>query len=176
MYAFLGWIYVQCDLFKEAKELVERAIRIEPENAEIQALMAFLYVSQDQLHEAVAMCNTTIDTLSLQNNRVRDYGWIRGNVPSIEQKFREVMDVLEVKPDYTKAYLCLGWLYSKNGEAELAINSFRKIPESTPDSYKAHLYLGNTYVQRGQIKDALNEYRMALHHVSNAHGNNKITQ
>ncbi len=165
-YAFLGWIYVQCDLFKEAKDLVERAIRIEPENAEIQALMAFLYVSQDQLHEAVAMCNKTIDTMSVKNDRVSDYGWIRGNVPSIEQKFREVMDVLEVKPDYTEAYLCLGWLYSKNGEAERAINSFRKILELTSDSYKAHVYLGNAYVQRGQIKDALNEYNMALHRVS----------
>lgn len=128
--------------------------------------MAFLYVSQDQLHAAVAMCNRTINTMSVKNDRVSDYGWIRGNVPSIEQKFREVMDILEVKPDYTEAYLCLGWLYSKNGEAERAINSFRKILELTSDSYKAHVYLGNAYVQRGQIKDALNEYSMALHRVA----------
>jgi Tfp pilus assembly protein PilF len=90
-----------------------------------------------------------------------NYGWVRGKVSSIEQKLREVRDVLEMRPYYTEAYLCLGWLHSKNGESEKAIDAFRKVIELTPDSYDAHLYLGNLYVQRGDIKNALDEYRNA---------------
>jgi len=165
-YAFLGWIYVQCDLIEEAKDLVEWAIRIEPENAEIQTLMAFLYASQDQLHEAIAMCNMVIDKASAKNDLVKDYGWIKGKIPSIGQKLREVTDVLEIKPDYTEAYLCLGWLHSKNGEHEKAVAAFKKVVELLPDSYNAHLHLGNVYVQKGQIKEALDEYNKALNILS----------
>ena len=83
---------------------------------------------------------------------------MRGNVLSIEQKLREVIDVLKMKPDYTEAYLCLGWLHSKNGEIEKAISAFKKAIELMPDSHNVHLYLGNVYVQKGEIKDALGEY------------------
>ena len=68
------------------------------------------------------------------------------------------MDVLKTRPDYIEAYLCLGWLHSKNGEIDEAITAFRKAIELMPDSYNAHLCLGNVYVQKGEIKDALGEY------------------
>ena len=52
-YTLLGWIYAQRDLFKEAMYLAEQAIRIESENTDILALMAFTYASQGQIHEAI---------------------------------------------------------------------------------------------------------------------------
>jgi len=84
---------------------------------------------------------------------------------------REVIDVLEMRPDYTEAYLCLGWLHSKNGDIEKAIPAFRRAVELMPDSYDAHLYLGNLYVQRGEIKNALDEYRKASEIVSKENRN-----
>ncbi|MFN3531262.1 MAG: tetratricopeptide repeat protein [Candidatus Brocadia sp.] len=164
-YVFLGWIYVQCDLIEEAKDLVEWVIRREPQNAEIRALMAFLYASQDMLNEAIAVCNTIIESAE-NNDMIKDYGWIRGKVPSIEQKFREVRDVLEIKSDYPDAYLCLGWLHAKNGEHGKAIAAFQKAVELTSDSYNTHRYLGNLYVQSGKIKEALYEYHKALNILS----------
>lgn len=160
-YVFLGWIYVQCDLIEEAKGLAEWAILREPGNAEMRALMAFLYASHDLLNEAIAVCNMITES-SENNDMIKSYGWIKGGVPSIEQKFREVMDVLEIKSDYTEAYLCLGWLHSKNGEHEKAVAAFKKAAELTPDSYNTHRYLGNLYVQSGKIKEALDEYYKAL--------------
>ena len=68
------------------------------------------------------------------------------------------MDVLKMRPDYIEAYLCLGWLHSKNGDIEKAIPAFRKAIELMPDSYNVHLCLGNVYVQKGEIQDALGEY------------------
>ncbi|MBI5678455.1 MAG: tetratricopeptide repeat protein, partial [Planctomycetes bacterium] len=62
---------------------------------------------------------------------------------------------------YTEAYLCLGWLHSKNGDIEKAIPAFRKAIELMPDSHDAYLYLGNLYVQKGEIQDALDEYNKA---------------
>lgn len=162
LYAFLGWIYVQCDLFKQAKDIVEQAMRIEPENAEIQALTAFLYASQDQLQEAITMGNMALDTLSRKNETVNTYGWIRGKIPSLEQKFREVMDIIETKPDYPEAYLCLGWLHAKNGEHGEAVAALKKAAELMPDSYTIRRHLGNLYMQSGKIKEALDEYEKAL--------------
>ncbi|MCF6156038.1 MAG: tetratricopeptide repeat protein [Candidatus Brocadia sp.] len=164
-YVFLGWIYVQCDLTEEAKDLVEGAIRREPGNAEIRALMAFLYASQDLVNEAIAVCNMIIESAE-NNDMIESYGWIKGRVPSIEQKFREVTDILEIKSDYTEAYVCLGWLHSKNGEHEKATAAFKKAVELTPNSYNAHRYLGNLYVQSGKIKEALDEYNKALNILS----------
>ena len=68
----------------------------------------------------------------------------------------------KTRPDYIEAYLCLGWLHSKNGEIDEAITAFRKAIELMPDSYNAHLCLGNVYVQKGEIKDALGEYNKVL--------------
>jgi len=160
-YTLLGWIYAQRDLFKEAMDLARQAIRIEPENADIRALMAFIYASQNQIHQAIEMCNMVNNKASGENVPA-DYGWVKGNVTSIEQKLREVMDVLKMKPDYSEAYLCLGWLHSKNGEPEKAITAFRKAIELMPDSYNAHLCLGNMCVQKGEIKNAITEYGKVL--------------
>ncbi|TVM04213.1 MAG: hypothetical protein CV087_00790 [Candidatus Brocadia sp. WS118] len=165
-YTFLAWIYIQCDLSEQAKDTVEQAMRIEPENTDIQALAAFLYASQDQLQEAIAMCNMALDTMSMKSEIANDYGWIRGKIPSIEQKFREVMDIIELKPDYAEVYLCLGWLHAKNGEQEKAIAALKRAVELTPGSYTTHRYLGNVYVQSGKIKEALDEYEQALHILS----------
>lgn len=156
--ALLGWIYIQCDLPSEAIRVAGQAINKAPENSEILALMAMLHASQNQIREALALC-TTIVNKTVENDRVtKDFGWVKGTVPSMKQKFREVLDVLEIKPDYTEGYHCLGWLYSKNGEIEKAVNAYKKAIELAPDSADAHLYLGNMYIQEGEIKDALQEY------------------
>src|SRR3990172_5228936 len=160
-YTFLGWIYAQRDLFKEAMDIAVQAVRIEPENADIRALMAFIYASRNQIHEAIAMCNMVNNKASGENVPA-DYGWVKGNITSIEQKLREVIDVLKMRPDYTKAYLYLGWLHSKNGEIEKAIPAFRKAIELMPDSHNVHLCLGNVYVQKGEIKNAITEYGKVL--------------
>ncbi|NUO09424.1 MAG: tetratricopeptide repeat protein [Candidatus Brocadia sp.] len=165
-YAFLGWMYVHCDLYEDAKELVEWTIRKEPDNAEIRALMAVLYASQDQLEEAITMCDMVIDKISANGKSIKDFGWMRGKVPFIDQKFREVMDILEIKSDYAEAYLCLGWLYSKKGEDGKAISAYKKVIGLTPDSYDAHRRLGNAYIQKGEIKDAAIEYKKALNILS----------
>ncbi len=161
-YTLLGWIYVQSDLLEEAADLAERAICRDPENAEARTLMACIYTARNRLPEAIAMCNKVTDKTSVEKDIIGNYGWIRGKVSSIEQKFREVMDVLEMKTDYAEGYLCLGWLHSKNGELEKAIAAFEKAIELSPDSSDAHRYLGNMYVQKGEIKAALNEYQKAL--------------
>jgi len=123
--------------------------------------MAFIYASRNQIHEAIAMCNMVNNKASGENVPA-DYGWVKGNVTSIEQKLREVIDVLKMRPDYTEAYLCLGWLHSKNGDIEKAIPAFKKAIEIMPDSYNAHLCLGNMYVRKGEIKDAITEYGKVL--------------
>ena len=156
--ALLGWIYVQWDRPEKALRRAEEALKKAPENTEILALMAMLLASQNQIREALALC-TTIVNKTVENDRVtKDFSWVKGTVPSIEQKFREVLDVLEIKPDYTDGYLCLGWLHSKNGEMGKAVNAYKKAIELAPDSADAHCYLGNMYIQEGEIKDALQEY------------------
>ena len=157
-YTLLGWIYVQRDLLEDAMNLAGQAVRIEPENADIRALMAFIYASQNQRHEAIEMCKMVNNKASGENVSA-DYGWVRGKVSSMEQKQREVMDVLKMKPDYTEAYLCLGWLHSKNGEIDKAITAFKKAIELMPDSHNVHLCLGNVYVQKGGNKECDNRVR-----------------
>ena len=147
-YILLGWIYAQCDSFEDAVNIAEQVIHRSPDNAETRALMAFIYASQNRINDAIAMCNMVINKTSAKDAIFTDYGWIKGKVPLIEQKFREVMDVLEIKPDYSEAHLCLGWLYSKNGEGEKAVTAFKKAIKLTPDSYNAHLCLGSLYAQK----------------------------
>src|SRR3972149_4667758 len=129
-YTFLGWIYAQRDLFKEAMDIAGQAVSIAPENADIRALMAFIYASQNQIHEAIAMCNMVNNKASGENVPT-DYGWVKEKVSSLEQKLREILDVLEMKPDYKEAYGCFGGVHSKSGETEKAINAFRKVIELT---------------------------------------------
>ncbi len=163
-YVLLGWVYVQCDLLKEAIDLAECGTRQNLGNIEMRSLIAFIHASQNQVPKAITMCHMIMDTLSAdnnENNRIYDYSWVRGNVPSIEHKFREVMDVLQIKSDYPEAYVSLGWLHSKNGEGEKAAAAFRKAIEFMPDSHDAHVHLGNVYLQKGEISSALQEYSRA---------------
>ena len=173
-YALLGWIYAQCDRIGEAVDIARQAIGIKPDSVEIQLLMAFLCASQNQLQKAIETCRTALDAQSSHQNAASDYSWIKGNTPSIEQKFREVVDVLQTNPNYREAYLCLGWLHSKNGEPEKSLAAYRKVFELTSNSqlapknpsdiilYTAYLHLGNVYAQKGEAAEALSAYNRAL--------------
>ncbi|MCF6159418.1 MAG: tetratricopeptide repeat protein [wastewater metagenome] len=141
-YIFLGWIYIQCNMFEEAMDTGNRAALIEPDNPELRAFTAFLSASQNQIHQAVADCIAMVHEVSAEYT-MEDYGWIKGNVPSIGQKLREVTDVLRLKPDYGKGYVCLGWLYSKNGESEKAVDSYRKAIALLSDVYDSKLPSGS---------------------------------
>ena len=82
--------------------------------------------------------------------------------------------MLQTNPNYREAYLCLGWLHSKNGEPEKSLAAYRKVFELTSNSqlapknssdiilYTAYLHLGNVYAQKGEAAEALSAYNRAL--------------
>ena len=173
-YILLGWIYAQCDRTEEAVEMVRQSIGIKTGSIEAQLLTAFLCATQNQLQKAIKACRTALEVQSSHQNAASDYSWIKGNTLSIDQKFREVADVLQTNPNYREAYLCLGWLHSKNGEPEKSLAAYRKVVELTTNGqpalknsadtilYTAYLHLGNVHAQKGEAADALSAYNRAL--------------
>jgi len=173
-YALLGWIYAQCNRMEEATDVARQAVGMKAGSVEIQLFTAFLCAHQNQLQKAIETCRTALNAQSSHPNAASDYSWIKGNVPSIEQKFREVVDVLQTNPYSREAYLCLGWLHAKNGESEKSIAAYRKAleltmpgqpaPKNSSDTitYTAYLYLGNAYAQKGEAAEALSAYNKAL--------------
>ena len=69
---------------------------------------------------------------------------------------------MEVKPDFSGAYLNLGNVLKGAGEVEEAIASYRKAIEVKPDFVEAYLNLGNVLKEAGEVEEAIASYRKAI--------------
>jgi Flp pilus assembly protein TadD len=71
-------------------------------------------------------------------------------------------DTLRVSPHSQTAHLGLGWYDFQNGEADAALEEFRKAEAIDPGAAEVHYNLGVALAQSGRADEAVAEYRRAI--------------
>ena len=126
-HAALGWIKLVYDWdWKGSEEKFDLALKLDPNSADAHQGKAFVLMTTGQLEEAISWARRSLqlDPLSLQSrtfmaeqlNLARRY----------DEAIKELQIVLEMNPNYQRAYIQLQWVYEAKGMYQEAAKAHQR--------------------------------------------------
>ena len=149
--------------FPKAIEQVEKAIEINPKEAEFHNLLGLIYLNRGYLDRSEASFFKALELrpeyAEVNNNLCGLY--ITKNLwnEAIAQCGKAVSHLTYASPE--KAYHNMGWAYYKLGNLMKAIENYNKSLSYRDGFYLAHQNLGIVYFDMGKYNLAINHYTKA---------------
>ncbi|MGI9516902.1 MAG: tetratricopeptide repeat protein, partial [Pirellulaceae bacterium] len=170
-YLDLGRIAEAETLISEAMEIMKDVLA--PEHNTTLLLMkaqARVFRTQGRYAEALEIVD---DVLKIQQRTLRaDHPDIfstmleRASLFSDQNLFEEAVDanqkIINLNPDYFKAYYNLGNALVAKGQLDIAIEAYHRAIEIKPDLVPVYLNLGNALNSKGQLDAAIEAYQKAI--------------
>jgi len=158
----LGIVEGQTGNLQRAVELIDRAIAVDPNNAEYHSNRGVALKELGQLEAAAASYDTA---LALDSERISDHfnravalqalGRLK---PAVESYDRAI----ELKSDFAEAYANRGVALEELGQLDAALASYDKAIELKPDYPEAHSSRGVALRKLGQFDAAIASFDVAI--------------
>ena len=130
----LGLINFQTKNYLKSFEVIDKAIQIKSDNAEIYNFHAIVLIHLKKLEEAVGSWNCAI---KINPNYAEAY-YNRGNalveLKKTESAVESYNQAIKIKPDYAEAYKNCGYAFLDLNKIDASIESFNKAIKIKPDS------------------------------------------
>jgi|GEM_PF-2382811 len=136
-------IFLKRGLVNETIQLAEMAIQLEPTNADVHYILAYLLKEKEDFETAIPnfqkVLNLKPDNLEA-NYHLGLIFQIKSQVDSAINCFKKV---IQIKPDFAEVYAYLGNLYSLKNEYNTAFDYYRKYMEINPNDAENHISYSN---------------------------------
>ncbi len=150
----LGVISYNNSEYAQARDSLQKALKIKPEEEKIKDLLAEI--------DKILGVTKPKPVVTGKAKDLIDQGIKYYNFGQYDTAIREFQKAIESDPKSVKAHLYLAWAYEKQGEKEKAIGEYQKITEIDPNHLDAHYQLGIYYDRVGKKKEAIKEYEKVL--------------
>lgn len=137
---------------KEARDEAEKAIKINPNDAESNVLLWInnkLDPDSPLIHKAISLNPYLVPALNYL-----------GNSYALKRKFSEAMTnykrAIEINPNYSSSYVNLANLYEDQKMPDEAINNYKKAIEINPNHVFAYYYLASIYFKQKDLDQSTN--------------------
>lgn len=158
----LGTALLQMGRVDEAAIHFQKALEVQPQNAEARNNLGNAFFQKGRMDEAVAhyqkalqvnpklaLARYNLGVAFLKNGRVQEaVGHFQG--------------ALEVEPDFAKAHYNLGVAFVQLGRVSEALVHYNKALEINPNYAEAEYNLGIALLQVGRLNEAVSHYNKAL--------------
>ncbi len=157
-----GHEYFQEGKYDEAAAEFQKAIELDPENANAHRNMGSVYSRQDKLEEAVAAYEKAIE---IDPDYGEAYGEMAGALADLDRIPEAVAageKGVELAPDYAVGHYNLALAYRLQGELEKAIAEYEEAIKLDPNDPLPHTGLGAVYKDQGRLDEAIAELQKAI--------------
>jgi len=158
----LGTVLLQMGRLDEAAIHFQKALEVQPQNAEARNNLGNVFFQNGQIDKAVAnyqkaleinpklaQAHYNLGVAFLQNGRVSEaVGHFQG--------------ALEIEPDFAKAHYNLGVAFVRLRRVSEAVVHYNKALEIDPNYAEAEYNLGIALLQIGRLNEAVSHYNKAL--------------
>jgi protein O-GlcNAc transferase len=158
----LSAIYCQLRNYYNAEKYLQKAVELDPNNADAYNNLGIISKEEGRLDEAViylkkAICLDTKNALAYNN---------LGAVFQEKEKYDEALTLfqkaLQLNPGFSDAYYNLGTVFLKEENLDGAIMCFQKAINLNPRLLDAYYNLGNVIAKQGDLQKAVETFRLAL--------------
>lgn len=156
------WIYGKEKDYAKARELMQRALRINPDYKEACYQIGKCYGYEDNYPVAKVWMDKAI---AIDGNFLTAYKWrgiINGEMKNYEDAVRDFNAAIQLDPMNADLYVRRAKQNESLGRLDDALRDLRFAYDLEPGAVRTLLYLGNVYVKAGQGKQALEYYDRAI--------------
>ena len=148
-YKLLGGIKMFHFDWKGAEAELQKALNLEPGNAEVLRITGFLYRSTGRFDEAIRLTKQSIALDPVQGHTYFSYGQLLYHANHLEEAIVSYKKVLELNPQFPRAHILLGKVYLLQGKPELAL---AEMPQEANEAWR-NFGLILTYQALGRKKE-----------------------
>ena len=153
---------VEAKRWKDAANLLKRALGAERNNPVATALLALVYTHQNKLADARKLIARAVEAGPMEPEVHRLHGVVLHAFRHMDASANAFTRALQLKPDYSDAYRDLAILLYDAGILDQAMEALVMAVKLNPRDAVAFYHLGLIKKVQGQDGQALDAYRMAV--------------
>lgn len=161
-YLYIANLYRKLGRLDDATEMLERAIKQYPEQADLLFTMGVYLEQSGDIDRCIEYMKETIALDQSYSSAYNYIGYIyaeRGE--NLKEAEALLLKALELKPG-EGAYLdSLGWVYFQQGKFDKALKMLLQASEKIATDYVVWEHLGRVYEKKSKFNQALEAYRKA---------------
>ncbi|MEE2617634.1 MAG: tetratricopeptide repeat protein, partial [Candidatus Poribacteria bacterium] len=158
----LGVIAYQVENFEIAVDLIQQAVKVDPNQSSCFFSLGLTLKKQGRLGEAI---NAYYKVLEIEPKNADAYNNL-GNILGLSGQLEEAVDTyrkaLEINPDDIRTYNNLSVVFQKQGKLAEAIDTYYKILEIDPTDVGVCRSLGMLLTEQGKLEEAIEAYYKVL--------------
>ncbi len=159
---YLGVIQFQKGNLSGGVEVLSRAVRSEPTNAQIHFHLGYALRENKQFAEAAAAFGKAIELKDAYTEAYRGLGLTLADMGQIEEGIAEIQRVIALEPDNVKAHMNLGNMRQEQNKVPEAIAAFRQAITVNPKHAPAYNNLGKALRIQKQAEAATEAFQKAI--------------
>ncbi|MGD0221373.1 MAG: tetratricopeptide repeat protein [Terriglobia bacterium] len=145
----------------QAEQEYRAALRIDPENADLYASLAYVLIRQQRWIDAESALRSALRLDPNNDMAHNNLGVALGTKRDIDGAIAEFREALRLNPNFADAHANLGAALGIKGEVDGAIAEYREALRLNPKYAAAHFNLGLALERKGSFPEALEEYHSA---------------
>lgn len=158
----LGMAYDRAEMYGNAIEEFNEALRLDPEYIEVLNNLAVTYHRMDLVDEAVERLKEALRLRPGYPEAHCNLGNIYASAGRFGEALAEFEAALTLHPNNALAHYGLGNVYAEQERPAEAVREFQDALKLDPDHLPARSSLGELYARQGRHEDALREFQEAL--------------
>jgi len=104
----------------------EKAMQLDPGNAETYRMIAFLYRAMGRFEEAIRLYKKSIDLDPIKGHTYFNYGQLLYHAGQPEDAIASYKKVLDLHPQFPRTHIFLGKVYLLQGKPEMALTEMQQ--------------------------------------------------
>lgn len=161
-YVDQGMAYIEQGAYEEAVAELEKAIALDPDNADAHRNLGIAYGELNRWEESAAAYERAIEIDPDFGEAYADLTAAYFHLGRIPEALEAGEKAIELAPDSATAHNNLGVVYEQQGEFDKAIAEYERAVELDPSDPNPHNNLGIIYKQQGEFDQAIAEYEKAI--------------
>ncbi len=153
---------MQAGQFAPAIELLDRAVVLAPDNADVQRMLGECRFRLGQVAPGIEALQAALRLDPVNAKAWFSLGAVFALTNRSEPAAEAFARVVELEPNNAVALACLGKSQQTLEQVDEAIESYSRAIELQPDHLEARTDLANCYLHTGQIEEAIAEFRRIL--------------
>ncbi|TDR16756.1 tetratricopeptide repeat protein [Marinicella litoralis] len=159
-YNLRGWNYYMNDNLELGLLDFEKAIQIEPNNANSYEGIAAIYIEQGHFDEALNLINKSIELDGVNTNRLNQIAYINSEIGKYDKAVISYYKAIDTGQPNSRTYNNLGWIHMEHKRFNEAISVYEKAIDKGFGSELLFNNLGTAYFFKNRFKEAVSYFEI----------------
>jgi tetratricopeptide (TPR) repeat protein len=158
----LGDLYAQLQRWADASAAYERALALDPENAEVLNAIGYARTAMGEIDKGIEYYRQALRFAPRLEQAHVNLANALAEQGRYDEAIAHYLEALVINPESWDADYGWGWVCARQGKIEEAVQRFRDAVRKHPDHVEARNYLGYLLLESGDVNGAIAELEKAI--------------